>query len=214
MDTEILLALLSSLLPEPALTQEIMLDALVQCKGNVEAAAVSLSSKKKKRGLDEWLQTPGSSSSKPPAKRVKSDSTRAPTQIKPRSRAFTEPPESTKPLPTNALARLRPPPSEPSKAPSQLPPLTLFTPTLVAGKTPCTLHPHVLPPELAHRLFEVMLNEAESWQRNRWWLFERAVESPHKSSFFVRDMTMISDSSDKSPEENNPEELREAAHFW
>lgn len=214
-----LLALLSSLLPEPTPTQETMLDALIQCKGDVEAAVASLSSKKRKRAvaLDDWLQTPGStSSSKPLSKRVQSDPTQNPIENTPQSRALTGLPGSTKPLSTNALALLRPPPSEASKAQPQLPPMVLSNPTLVAERTPCILHPSILPPELARRLFEVMVGKAESWKRNRWWLFERAVESPHKTSFFVRDMPVIPDNSSESlqSKEVDQQEWKEVAHYW
>ncbi|KAF8929860.1 hypothetical protein BGZ58_008626 [Dissophora ornata] len=30
-----------------------------------------------------------------------------------------------------------------------------------------------------------MLKESETWNRNRWWLFERMVESPHKTSYYA-----------------------------
>ncbi|KAG0199176.1 hypothetical protein BGX33_011814 [Mortierella sp. NVP41] len=30
-----------------------------------------------------------------------------------------------------------------------------------------------------------MLEDSETWNRNRWWLFERMVESPHKTSYFA-----------------------------
>ncbi|KAF9391616.1 hypothetical protein CPC16_004095 [Podila verticillata] len=32
-----------------------------------------------------------------------------------------------------------------------------------------------------------MLVESETWNRNRWWLFERIVESPHKTSYYTED---------------------------
>ena len=36
------------------------------------------------------------------------------------------------------------------------------------------------------RLFYAMLDLSDEWQRNKWWLFDRVVESPHRTSFFVR----------------------------
>ncbi|KAJ7349213.1 hypothetical protein DFH08DRAFT_998809 [Mycena albidolilacea] len=68
----------------------------------------------------------------------------------------------------------------------KLPPLMLSTPAMVAEHTPCTLHPSILPPELACRLFYTMLDASRQWSRNKWWLFDRLVESPHRTSFFAR----------------------------
>jgi hypothetical protein len=212
MDTDTLLALLSSLLPEPTPGHETLLDALIRSEGDVEAAAAFISSHKKRKravGLDAWLQTPSSSSSKPRSKRVKL----SPDKLG-RARAASAPPESSSVAKPNALAQLRPPQSEAAKrGPSHFPPLTLSNPVMVSEKTPCTLHPQVLPSGLAAQLFEVMLSEAESWQRNRWWLFERAVESPHKSSFFVRDTHMLSQNTPE-PSKDDSNEWREAAHYW
>jgi hypothetical protein len=106
-----------------------------------------------------------------------------------------------------------------SKSPLRLPPRTLGTPTLVAQNTPCTLHYSILPPELACRLFYAMLREASHWSRNKWcvtaaymdlttkpclrWLFDRLVESPHRTSFYARSAVDIED-----------EEVQEAARYW
>ncbi|KAG6820570.1 hypothetical protein H0H93_015090 [Arthromyces matolae] len=57
---------------------------------------------------------------------------------------------------------------------------------MVAANTPCTLHLSLLPPELACKLFYTMVSASRSWGRNRWWLFDRIVESPHRTSFFAR----------------------------
>ena len=57
-----------------------------------------------------------------------------------------------------------------------------------------------------------MLNEAESWDRNRFWLFERAVVSPHKTSFYVRDMSGVPGYGGK--DEVTDLEWKEAAHYW
>ena len=113
----------------------------------------------------------------------------------------------------NALTRLKPP-SAPAlpEVPAQLPPLTLGTPEMVAKHTACTLHPQVLPPELAIKLFETMINEAETWDRNRFWLFERAVVSPHKTSFYVRDMSAVPGYGGR--DEITDLEWKEAAHYW
>ncbi|KAF9128250.1 hypothetical protein BGW39_005223 [Mortierella sp. 14UC] len=78
----------------------------------------------------------------------------------------------------------------PSSAPSTtkskaLKPLILYSPEDVAKHCPCTLILNVLDKDLANRLLKAMLIDSETWNRNRWWLFERMVESPHKTSYFA-----------------------------
>ena len=242
-DTETLLVMLSSLLPESHqnLDHKSLLEALLECEGSVEEAAAKLISqpssssaagssrpstkKKRKRraGLDDWLQK-HPSTPKPPSKRVNSGDggTRTRSMSVPADDHQHPSPSSSslkvkgsgKPESSgNALARLNPPSaSAVSEAPTQLPPLTLGTPEMVSKHTACTLHPQVLPPELAIRLFETMLNEAETWDRNRFWLFERAVVSPHKTSFYVRDMSAVPGHGGK--DEVTDLEWKEAAHYW
>ncbi|TBU65659.1 hypothetical protein BD310DRAFT_943210 [Dichomitus squalens] len=102
----------------------------------------------------------------------------------------------------------RPPNSSDSQSKPQIirhPPLTLVSPEFVAQHTPCTLHNAILPQELACRLFYTMLHLSQNWKRNKWWLFDRVVESPHRTAFFVREnMTETSDGSDP----------KEAAQWW
>ena len=242
-DTETLLVMLSSLLPESHqnLDHESLLEALLECEGSVEAAAAKLTSqpssssvagssrsstkKKRKRhvGLDDWLQK-HPSTPKPPSKRINSGEGGT------RTRSMSVPADDHRhPSPSssslkvkgsgkpnsggNALAKLKPPSASAiPEVPAQLPPLTLGTPELVAKHTACTLHPQVLPPELAINLFETMLNEAETWDRNRFWLFERAAVSPHKNSFYVRDMSTVAGYGGK--DDVTDLEWKEAAHYW
>ncbi|KAF9821332.1 hypothetical protein IEO21_00578 [Rhodonia placenta] len=105
------------------------------------------------------------------------------------------------------MTLLRPPNSkEAIKQPPRFPPLTLATPALVAQHTPCTLHPSILPPALACRIFYHMMNESQNWRRNRWWLFDRVVESPHRTSFFVR--------SHSARDGDAEHDMHEAAKYW
>ncbi|KAI0035729.1 hypothetical protein K488DRAFT_20958, partial [Vararia minispora EC-137] len=69
----------------------------------------------------------------------------------------------------------------------KFPPLILSNPKMVAEHTPCTLHPLILPPQLACDLFYTMLHEARDWSRNKWYMFDRLVESPHRTAFYTRD---------------------------
>ncbi|KAJ7724069.1 hypothetical protein DFH07DRAFT_871901 [Mycena maculata] len=101
------------------------------------------------------------------------------------------------------MAVLRQPPKTEKTLP-KLPPLMLSSPALVAEHTPCTLHPSVLPPELACRLFYTMVEASSQWSRNKWWLFDRVVESPHRTAFFARKTNGIDDDAS----------WQEAARFW
>lgn len=96
----------------------------------------------------------------------------------------------------------QPPPSK--KTIPRKPPLTLSNPEMVAEHTPCTMHLSALPSELASKLFYSLEESSRDWQRNKWWLFDRLVESPHRTSFFVRQTDGVSD--DKS--------WHESAQYW
>lgn len=70
---------------------------------------------------------------------------------------------------------------------ASLPPLQLLRPAqLQTYNLPCSLEFDILPAELAERLYRAMLRESTTWQRNRWFLADRLVESPHTTSFYVR----------------------------
>ncbi|OAX40046.1 hypothetical protein K503DRAFT_688361 [Rhizopogon vinicolor AM-OR11-026] len=101
------------------------------------------------------------------------------------------------------MSVLRPPPSSTRSVPRLLP-LTLSNPSMVAQHTPCTMHLSILPPELACRLFYTMLDLSQSWKRNQWWLFDRVVESPHRTSFYAR----------KTDGVESNESWQEAAQYW
>lgn len=73
-------------------------------------------------------------------------------------------------LPVSLMSMLKQAPIGEKKGPIQLAPRTLGTPALVAEHTPCTLHYSVLPPELACKIFYLMLKEAAGWDRNRWYV--------------------------------------------
>ena len=208
-DTDTLLALLCSLLPDNiAHSQESLLEALLQTDGDVEKAARIISkqhrsspNKKRKRNvsLDSWLTRPTSSKdangqslapdsparqsrlgSESPNKKPRSLSGTTTTEVGPLTLS-----KPVKPI-KNLLDVLRPPPSVATTSVSRLPPVTLSNPSLVAQHTPCTLHLGILPQELACRLFYTMLHDARDWPRNKWWLVDRLVESPHRSSLYTR----------------------------
>lgn len=175
-DTDILLALLSSLLASPVDDPSTLLDALVEADGDVERAATLLNSRpsasagtprgvKRKRnaGLDGWLGT-----GDPKDARKRDSSPVDASTSTPRKRPVLAPgPKHTADLPSPGssprkvktvtqqefMSLLRPPNSSEAKpqGPPKFPPLTLTTPALVAKHTPCTMHLSILPPELASR---------------------------------------------------------------
>lgn len=163
-DTDTLVAVVSSLLDAEADLSTII-DALVDSEGDPQAAADRIKSSKKRKAskLDHWLQSPKN-------------------EKKPR-----ETPKKTVSQ-SELMALLRQPAAGPSskQLPPRLPPLTLSNPELVAKHTPCTLHPSVLPPELAARLFYTMHELSRNWKRNEWFLVNRVVQSPHSTCFYVR----------------------------
>lgn len=222
-DNDILITLVTSLLDVGhGFSQADILDALVECSGDVEDAAKYLKTapsssrggrvsvltsnapltlkRKRKNNLDAWLKPPSSGSARsgtsseslePPAQKMRLEVT------KPKSES------SPKPV-TDLMTVLRQPPSTDKKRPPQLPPLMLSTPSLVAEYTPCTIHYSVLPQDLACELFYTMLDLSQSWKRNKWWLFDRVVESPHLTSFFARRTNGLDDNID----------WQEAAQYW
>ncbi|KAI0636812.1 hypothetical protein C8Q77DRAFT_1094746 [Trametes polyzona] len=227
-DTEVLLAMLSSLLYPHEHEEAVLLDALVNSQGDVEAAAKSLRSRppRKRRkvsgrtSIDAWLRKDASQSeaSTSPRRAVQSSTAVATHERSPASSSAegqTPSGPSTKPVSrvkqvtsSELMALLRPPnSSDGSPAKPQvprLPPLTLSTPEMVAEHTPCTLHHSVLPPELACRLYYTLLYASRDWRRTKWWLADRIVQSSHSTSFFVR-------ATDRKESEG---ELTAAAQFW
>lgn len=63
--------------------------------------------------------------------------------------------------------------------------LHLYSPNDVAEHTPCTIIHNFLPNDLANDLLQEMLEEAKSFEKNTFKLFDDVVSSPHTSSFFV-----------------------------
>ncbi|PIL24143.1 hypothetical protein GSI_13896 [Ganoderma sinense ZZ0214-1] len=234
LDTETMLAILSSLLHPLEFEHTVLLDALVKAQGDVELAARSLRPEppRKKRkvsqkaGLQGWLKS-GDKGHDSQDKAISSASAN-PDKFTPRrasspavlgtnvpggsESSFSSPrkPSSRAKAVSNIefMALFRPLNSSDSSSKPQAPrhpPLALVSPDHVAQHTPCTLHSSILPQELACRLFYTMLHASRDWNRNKWWLFDRVVESPHRTSFFVRrDISQAGEGSD----------LKEEAKYW
>jgi hypothetical protein len=159
-DTDVLLAIAASLLPDDdGRDQASLLDALLKANGDPVAAAdlVRKRATKRSRGLlDDWVST------KIPAKSPRTSLAHA----HPRSNADHN--------------------TSSTSSPVQLPPVLLSDPAQIASQTPCTLHASVLPPKLATMLYYDLVDKSVHWKPNKWWLFDRLVESPHKTTFLVR----------------------------
>ncbi|KIL00654.1 hypothetical protein PAXRUDRAFT_821451 [Paxillus rubicundulus Ve08.2h10] len=211
-DTETLIAMVSSLLTVPQPGQDVVLDAIIQCNGNAKAAAEFIdaihttpSAIRKRKApssdLSNWLTPSASrpSGSKPmsSSKKPHHDGT---TSARPTAQSSGASP--SKPAVDLMSVLRQAPPSKPSIP--RLPPLTLSNPAMVAQHIPCTLHLSILPAELACNLFHTMVDLSQSWKRNKWWLFDRVVESPHRTSFFVRKTSCADDD----------ESWQEVAQYW
>ncbi|GAA5931389.1 hypothetical protein JCM3775_005011 [Rhodotorula graminis] len=121
---------------------------------------------------------------------------------------------STTPSSTTSTATSSAPPAYIS-----LPPLVLPTPALVAHHTNglVTLVEDALPPELAARLFARAVGDSRGeglggegpWTKNKWFLVDREVESPHTSCFFREVPEKLAASSGY-----DPAAFDESAQYW
>ncbi|RDL35828.1 Uncharacterized protein BP5553_06440 [Venustampulla echinocandica] len=66
--------------------------------------------------------------------------------------------------------------------------LHLFSPEDVAQHTPCSIIHNFLDPEQATGLLEELLDEAKTFERATFKLFENVVQSPHTNCFYVDGM--------------------------
>lgn len=162
-DTDTLLVMLSSLLQPEEHEHTVLLDALINANGDLEAAARALRSERPKKrrkvadksptSIDSWLKrgktipTPHTSSKSRSSAGAASDGASGAILCagasKPRGIAGAK-----------LLGDLSQTNQFTSTSKSRVPrllPLTLATPELVAEHTPCTMHYSVLPPELACR---------------------------------------------------------------
>jgi hypothetical protein len=64
-------------------------------------------------------------------------------------------------------------------------PLHLYSPEDIAAHTPCSIIHSFLPTEEADALLRELLQEAPTFQRARFKMFDRVVESPHTTCFYV-----------------------------
>ncbi|GAA5829374.1 hypothetical protein JCM3766R1_001077 [Sporobolomyces carnicolor] len=168
-------------------------------KGDAAIITNTVKRRKVESGIKDWLK-PNSEQPGPSEVLVLSDSD---------DEEATPPARSNVPKPPvkSAFSLLRAPKSFPTTVPTSttiqanstathinLPPLRLSTPAMIAKETRglITLVENALPEELASRLFVRMVEASrgtaegdEAWKRNKWYLVDREVESPHTSAFYV-----------------------------
>ncbi|GJJ12080.1 hypothetical protein Clacol_006321 [Clathrus columnatus] len=205
-DTEILLAILSSLLEPPIPSQNVLLDALINSSGDVNAAAKNLrqststftrtsspgsfASNSRKGGaqrpLEDWLSSSSSNSRSFKKRKLEDPSPKAvKTQELNHSLVSGSSSVSHSISSSNLVPSLH-----------RLLPLTLSSPEMVKKHTPCTLHLGILPPELACRLFYTLVDASKDWIPSKWFVADRLVASPHKTSFFARANNGIDDNTE------------------
>ncbi|KAI9737392.1 MAG: hypothetical protein M1834_009546 [Cirrosporium novae-zelandiae] len=63
--------------------------------------------------------------------------------------------------------------------------LHLYSPDDIADHTPCSIIHNFLPPEEANNILLELLEEAKTFKRNEFKLFDNVVQSPHTAQFYV-----------------------------
>lgn len=151
--TEVKLAMLASLFPN--ISQEVLLDTLLENAGSVDQAASSLVDGQTEPKKPRAATTVGSQTS---------------------LRSFASRSSVTEGTGTPKKAKLL------SKKGTTL---YLYDPQDIAEHTPCSIIHNFLPPEEANDLLREMLEESKSFEKVTFKLFDNVVQSPHTSSFYV-----------------------------
>ncbi|MCJ1275306.1 hypothetical protein MMC21_003107 [Puttea exsequens] len=66
--------------------------------------------------------------------------------------------------------------------------LHLYTPEDIANHTPCSIVHNFLPPQQADDLLKELLEEAPTFERQTFKLFDNVVQSPHSACFYVESL--------------------------
>ncbi|KAG5358042.1 Alpha-ketoglutarate-dependent dioxygenase alkB-like protein 3 [Yarrowia sp. B02] len=83
--------------------------------------------------------------------------------------------------------------TEPKLDTSPSKPLTLYTPEDIEANLPCSLIYNVLDKTDAEGLLDQLLDDEKSWrQKTQFYLFDKLCETPHKSAFYTKDMSVYS----------------------
>jgi alkylated DNA repair dioxygenase AlkB len=153
--TDVKLGILASLFPD--LEQEALLDVLIASDGSIEAASSALVSDQKS---GSWRK-----------KRAASHVLGVQSSLT--SFGISTPQSPPSRSGSNQLATKR------GKT------LHLYSPEDVAKHSPCTIIHHFLPSDEATALLKELLAESETFDRQKFQLFDTVVESPHSSGFYV-----------------------------
>ncbi len=184
-DTKI--ALLASLLEPATFPISEYLEALAFAHGDVAKAAECLllprvkSNGKRKSGtsIESWL---GRKRGKTINEVIEAQEIAADSRVNAKS------PLKAKPS-TDLLSVLRhTSPTKPVKAKTLPQPALLLTSqaSIDAQKLPVTLLQSPLSPSFASALYLALMEESEKWDRNRWYLAGKWVESPHTATVYAR----------------------------
>ena len=140
------------------ISQEIILDCLISSEGSILAAS---------RLLD--------SLSPPPSKRISG------SRVADRQGSLLD----YGPARTELTSLMK---AKPSHLTRKGQTLHLYTPEDIALHTPCSIIHNFLPPKVAEDLLRELLEEAPSWERQTFKLFDNVVESPHSACFYVQSL--------------------------
>ncbi|WAQ88667.1 hypothetical protein PtA15_10A86 [Puccinia triticina] len=154
--------------------------------------------------------TSGAGDQKTPQTNEQPQTPRPGSSATPNLAKFKQAPAPLRPI--NEVLAQHPSSSKPAKR-ATLPPLFLSTPQQVSEHLPCcSLLYGILPKRLAWNLYERMIEDCSGagtskkpWIRNRWWLADREVQSPHSTAFFIARPTAS---------ESLVDDYNESAQYW
>lgn len=193
LDTDTKLALLASLLEPATYPLEELLDALQARQGDIGRAAEDLllprvkSAGKRKAGtsLESWLGRKRGPSLAPnePEHVLDIDGLSDDDKTSKKREA------STKPTTTTDLMSLLRQPTSPVKPKNPpRPPIPLPSQAAINKHSlPLTILRSPISPALASALYLTMMEESETWDRNRFYLAGKWVESPHTACHYARE---------------------------
>ncbi|KAL1867437.1 hypothetical protein Plec18167_008710 [Paecilomyces lecythidis] len=163
--TEMKLARLMSLFPD--MEQEALLEVLISHDGSVDDAFSALSVDKKKKEESSQLDDTDLWPHPPVAKKERISTPGIQSSLSCYAVTTKSNPLSSTPLTKKGKT------------------LHLFSPRDIAAHTPCSIIHNFLPTEEANALLTELLDEARSFPRYKFQLFENVVESPHTASLYV-----------------------------
>lgn len=197
-DTDTKLAILASLLEPASYPLDDLLEALQSSDGDVARAAETVllprvqKAGKRKAGssLESWLGKKHTSCSSGNTARPEAAPFPTPSTPPPDSRTEGGAGTRAKPKPTTVnLMNVLKHPTTPEKAKNAPRPAIHLTNqrAIDAHSLPLTLLQSPLSPAMASALYLTMMEESETWERNKFYLAGKWVESPHTVCHYSRD---------------------------